>query len=129
MQHLQGKQEDSTEEEEETKQRQRMAIMNEPSPEVFQEVTIYSCVEVVVRITDDIPLLNWIAHFARRFLNKLELVVDGKSRLCILGQEELTSLEKRTIQGVVVCHYDRTRTIVHLTRCGIVEAEVGHDRS
>ena len=40
---------------------------NEPSPEVFQEVKIYSCVEVVVRITDDIPLLNWIPHFAMRF--------------------------------------------------------------
>ena len=44
---------------------------NEPSPEVFQEVTIYSCVEVVVRITYDIPLLNWIPHFARRFMNKM----------------------------------------------------------
>ena len=64
---------------------------NEPSPEVFQEVMIYSCVEVVVRetrrqcrilrisaehdtsvrITDDISLLNWIPHFAMQLLNKM----------------------------------------------------------
>ena len=62
---------------------------NEPSLEEFQEVKIYSGVEVVVRkmkrqgrtvkisaerhtsarITDDIPLLNWIPPFAMRFLN------------------------------------------------------------
>ena len=39
---------------------------NEPSPEVFQEVQICSCVKVVVRITDDIPLLNWIHHSSFR---------------------------------------------------------------
>ena len=39
---------------------------NEPNPEVFQEVKTYSCVEVAVRITDDIPLLNWIPHFAMK---------------------------------------------------------------
>ena len=39
---------------------------------------------------------------------------------CAIGEEELTSFVKRIIQGVYVCHYDRTRTIVHLTRCGIV---------
>ena len=62
---------------------------NEPSLKVFQEVMIYSCVEVVVRemknngefsglllntsvrITDDIPLLNWIPHFAMQLLNKI----------------------------------------------------------
>ena len=64
---------------------------NEASPEVFQEVKIYSCVEVTVRkvkrqyrilrisaehntsarITDDIPLLYWIPPFAMRFLNKM----------------------------------------------------------
>ena len=38
---------------------------NEPSPEVLQEVTIYSCDEVVVRITDGIPLLNWTLHSQR----------------------------------------------------------------
>ena len=37
---------------------------NEPSLEVFQEVKIYSCVEAVVTITDDIQLLSWIPHFA-----------------------------------------------------------------
>ena len=31
---------------------------NEPNPEVSQEVKIYSCAEVAVRITDDIPLLT-----------------------------------------------------------------------
>ena len=39
---------------------------DEPNPEVFQEVKILSCVEVAVRITDDIPLLNWISHFAMK---------------------------------------------------------------
>ena len=27
----------------------------------------HSCAEVVVRITDDSPLLRWIPHFAMRF--------------------------------------------------------------
>ena len=31
---------------------------------------------------------------------------------CAIGEEELTSFVKRIIQGVYVCHYDRTRTIV-----------------
>ena len=64
---------------------------NELSLKVFQEVMIYSCVEVVVdemkrqcrilrisdkhntsvRIADDISLLNWIPHFAMHFLNKM----------------------------------------------------------
>ena len=39
---------------------------NESSPVISQEVTIYSCVEAVVRMTDDIPLLNWILHFATK---------------------------------------------------------------
>ena len=64
---------------------------NEQSVKVFQEVMIYSCVDVVVRemtrqyrilrisgehntivrITDDTSLLNWIPHFAMQFLNKM----------------------------------------------------------
>ena len=37
---------------------QTLEYENEPSPEVFQEVTICSCDEVIVRITDDVPSLN-----------------------------------------------------------------------
>ena len=47
---------------------------------VFQEANIYSCVEVVVKITGDSPLLNWIPQFAMRFLNKTR-IVEGKSQL------------------------------------------------
>ena len=90
----------------------------EPSLEVFQQVTIYSCVKVIVRITDDIPLLNWISHFTRRFLNKMRSGRGWKESIAQFGEEELTSLVKRIIQGVFVGHHDRT--IVHLTRSGIV---------
>ena len=93
---------------------------NEPSLEVFQEVTIYPCIEVVVRITDDVPLLNWIPHFARRFMNKMRISCGWTESIAQFGKEELTSFVKCIIQGVFVCHYDRTRTIVHLTRSGIV---------
>ena len=44
----------------------KLECENEPSPEVFQEAKIFSCVEAVVRVTDDIPLLNWIPHFAMK---------------------------------------------------------------
>ena len=84
---------------------------NEPSPEVFREAKIYSCVEVVVRIADDIPLFNWIPHFARRFLNKMRTGRGWKESVAQFGEEELTSFVRRFIQGVFVCHYDRRRTI------------------
>ena len=70
----------------------------EPSPEVFPEVTICSCVEVIVRITDDIPLLNWIPHFAMRFLNKTRIGCRVKKSFAQFGDEELTSSVKRIIQ-------------------------------
>ena len=92
------------------------------SPEVFQEVKIYSCVEVVVRkvkrqwrtfkisaerntsarITDDIPLLNWVPHFAIRFLNKMRTGRGGKKSIAQFGEEELISSVKRIIQGMFV---------------------------
>ena len=93
---------------------------NEPGLVVFQEVTIYSCVLVVVRITDNIPLLNWIPHFARRFLNKMRTGRGWTESIAQFGDEELTSFVKRIIQGVFVCHYDQTRTMVHVTGSGIV---------
>ena len=52
---------------------------NEPSPGVFQEAKIYSCAEVVVRVTDDSPLLNWIPDFSMRFLKKTRTGCRGKS--------------------------------------------------
>ena len=76
---------------------------------------IYSCVEVVVRITDDIPLLNWIPHFAM----KLKTGRRWKKSVAQFGDEELISFVKRIIQGMFVCHRDRTRTILHITE-GIV---------
>ena len=71
-------------------------------------------------ITDDIPLLNWIPHFARRFLNKMRTGRGWKGSLAQLEEEALASFVKRKIQGVFLCHCDRTRTIVHLTWSGIV---------
>ena len=93
---------------------------------------IYSCVEVIARkvkrqcrtfnisaerntsarITDDISLLNWTPHFAMRFLNKMGT-----------GEEELISFVKRIIQGMFVCHHDRTRTSSHITKSGIVRGK------
>ena len=79
-----------------------------------------------MRIKDDIPLLNWIPHFARRFMNKMRTGRGWKESIAQFGEVEMTSFVKRTIQRVFVCHYDRARTIVHLTK---YEEEVGHDRS
>ena len=93
---------------------------NEPTPEVFQEVKIYSCVEAVVRITDDIPLLNWIPHFSMRFLNKIRNGCVWKRSIAQFGDEELVPFVKRIIQGVCVCHHDQTTTLVHMTWSGIV---------
>ena len=94
---------------------------SEPSPEVFQDTKIHSCVLAVVRITDDIPLLNWIPRFAMRFLNKMRTGRRWKKSVVQFGEEELTSLVKRIIQGVFVRHLDRTRTISHITKSGIVQ--------
>ena len=44
----------------------------EPSMEVLQEAKIYSCAEVVVRITDDSPLLNGIPLFHNAILEQSE---------------------------------------------------------
>ena len=57
----------------------------------LQGVTIYSRVEVVVRITDDIPLLNWISHFAMRLLNKVRSGRGWKESTAQFGEQELTS--------------------------------------
>ena len=96
---------------------------NEPSPEVFQETKIYSRGEAVVRITDDIPLLNWILHFGRRFLSKMRTCREWKESIAQFGEEELTSFVKRILQGVFVCHYYQTRTIVNLTKSGMVRGK------
>ena len=102
---------------------------NEPSPEVFQEVKIYSCVEGVVRkvkrqyrtfkisterntsarITDHIPLLNWIPHFALRFLNKMRTGRRWKKSIAQFGTPAR--------------HHDRTRTISYITKSGIVRGK------
>ena len=116
---------------------------NEPRPEVFQEVKIYSCVEVVVRkvkrhcrtskisaerntsarITDDIPLLNWIPHFAMRFLNKMRTGRRWKKLIAQFGAEELISFMKHIIQGMFVGHHDRTKTISYIAKCGLVRGK------
>ena len=89
---------------------------NEPSLVLFRDVPIHSYVEVVVRITDDIPLRSWIPHFA----TKVRTGRGWKKSVAQFGDEELTSFVKRIIQGVFVCHYDRTRRVVHFTRSGIL---------
>ena len=83
-------------------------------PPVFQEPKIYSCAEVVVRITGDSPSLNWVLHFARRFLNNTRTGRGWKESIAQFGEEELTSFVKRTIQEVFVGHHDRTRTISYI---------------
>ena len=93
---------------------------NEPSPEVFQETKIHSCAEVYVRITDDSPLLNWIPHFTMRFLNKTRIGCRGKESVAQFGEEELKSSVKRRIEEVFVCHQDRTRITLYITKSGIV---------
>ena len=83
---------------------------NEPSPEVFQESKIHSCAaEVFVRITDD-----------RRFLNKTRIGCRGKESVAQFGEEELKSSVKRRIEEVFVCHQDRTRITLYITKSGIV---------
>ena len=52
---------------------------------VFQEAMIHSCVEVSVRITDDIPLLNCISHFAM----KTRTGRVWKKSVAQFGEEEL----------------------------------------
>ena len=93
-----------------------LEYQNEPSPEVFQEAKIYTCEEVVVRITDDSPSLNGILHFARRFLNKMRTGRGWKESIAQFGEQELTSFVKRTIEGVLVCQYCyQTRTISYIS--------------
>ena len=75
---------------------------NEPSPEVFQEAKIYSCAEVVVKITDDSPLLNWIPHFAMRFLNKKRIGCRGKESIPQFGEEEpISSVKRNNLRSVL----------------------------
>ena len=107
----------------------------EPSLMAFQEVMIYSCVEVVVRemkrkcrilristehntsvrIRDDISLLNWIPHFAMQFLNKMRTGRRWRQSMAQFGEEELVSFVKCIIQGNLVGHHDRTRAISYIT--------------
>ena len=65
---------------------QTSPLYAEPNPEVFQQVKIDSCVEVAVRITDDIPLLNWIPHFAM----KMRTGRGWKKSVAQDGEEEVT---------------------------------------
>ena len=67
---------------------------NEPSLEVLQEVTIYSCVGCV-RITDDIPLLNWISHFAMKMRT-------GR------GKSQWRNLEKRMTRQILSDAWEST---------------------
>ena len=72
-----------------------------------------------MRITDDIPLLDWIPHFAL----KMRISRRWKKSVAQFGEEELISFVKRTVQGVSACHHDRTRTISYITRSGIVRGK------
>ena len=86
----------------------------EPRLKVFQEVMIYSCVEVLVgemkrqcgilrisaetntsvRISDDISLLHWIPHFEMQFSNKMRNGRRWRQSMAQLGEEELISFVK-----------------------------------
>ena len=72
-----------------------------------------------VRITDDIPLLNWIPHFKM----KMRTGCSGKRSIAEYGEEELISVVKRMIQRMFVCHHDRTRTISYITDSGTVRGK------
>ena len=116
---------------------------NESSPKVLQEAMIHSCVEVVVRemkrqcrtlrisaerntrvrITDDNSLLNWVHHFAMQFLNKIRPGRRWRKTMFQFGEETVKSFVKRIIQGICVCHHDRTRTISYITKSGIVRGK------
>ena len=120
---------------------------NELSMKIFQEAMIHSCVEVavremkrqcriilrisaehntIVRITDDISLLNWIPHFAMQCLNKNEnwskmeksqwRNLERKNWFHKIGEEGISSFVKRIIQGIFVGHHDRTRAILYITK-------------
>ena len=60
-----------------------------------------------MRITDDIPLLSWILHFAVKmrtgsgWKKSVAQFWRGGGR-----EEEVISFVKRMIQGVFVCHHD-----------------------
>ena len=115
----------------------------EPSLKVFQEVMIYSCVEVVVRemkrqcrilrisaehntsvrSTDDISLLIWIPHFAMQFLNKMRNGRRWRQTMAQFGEEELISFVKCMIQGILVGHHDLTRAISCISKSGIVRGK------
>ena len=99
---------------------------NEPSPEVFQEAKIYSCVGALVRITDDSPLLNWIPHFARRLLGKMRTCRGWKESIAQFGEEELTSFVKRIIEGVAIII--KPEQLYISPRAEWCEAKAGQDR-
>ena len=80
---------------------------------------IYSCVEVKVKITDDIPLLNWILHFAM----KMRVGRGWKKSVAQCGEKEPMWFMERIIQGVFVCHHDRKRTISNITKSGLVQGK------
>ena len=117
---------------------------NVSSLKVFQNVTIYSFVEVLVRemkrqcrdlrisaehntsvgITDDISLPNWIPHFAMQFLNKMRRTGRRwRQSVAQLGKEEPISFVKCTIQGILVSHHDRTKAISCIIKSGIVRGK------
>ena len=103
---------------------------NEPSPEVFQEAKIYLYVDVVVRITDDSPLLSWILHFAVRFLNKTRTGRRWKESVEQIVEEELTSSVKCALfkgcWSVIMIEQEQFHSS---PRVELYEREVGHDRS
>ena len=61
---------------------------------------IYAEHNTSVRITDDIPLFNWIPHFARRFLNKMRKGREWKESIAHFGKEGLTSFVKHNSRSV-----------------------------
>ena len=58
-----------------------------------------------------------------RFLNNIRTGRKWKKSVVQFGEEELISFVKRIIQGMFVCHHDRTRTISYITKSGIVRCK------
>ena len=94
-----------------------------------------------VRIADGSPLLSWHPRFAAQFVNKMRIGKDGKTSemrrigrrwkkpmaqfgekvwFRKLGEDGVSSMASRMIQGIFVGHHDRTGAVLCITKNGVV---------
>ena len=124
-----------------------MQYDNEPSPEVFQGVKIYICVEVKrdnaelsknsaerntsARITDDIPFAQLDSSFQSAILEQNEnLLVDGKKVNCNnLERRSCYHCETHNSRNACLSSGSNQEQFHTLLRVELCEAKVGQDRS